>query len=143
MKPKSVSALVYKVIDMDKTLEFYEKLGFKVSKNDGRMAIIYVNWFSMEFHVANDINDTPKDGPMVLVSVELEKFYKGAIDAGFTLESELQKTVNGRREFSLRDPNGYLMVFFEKNKIITLAQCCLDESWTPPVPTNIKNHTTN
>ncbi len=39
MKPKSVSALVYKVTDMDKTIQFYESLGFKVAKNDGRIAI--------------------------------------------------------------------------------------------------------
>jgi catechol 2,3-dioxygenase-like lactoylglutathione lyase family enzyme len=114
MKPKSISGLVYKVVDLDKTLVFYEGLGFKATKNDGRMAIVYVNWFSIEFHVANDIDDKPKDGPMVLVSVDIEEFYKEAITAGYKPESELQKTVNDRREFSLRDPNGYLIVFFEK-----------------------------
>lgn len=116
MKPKSISALVYKVVDMDKTLKFYEGLGFRVDKNDGRMAVVYVNWFSAEFHLANDIDDSPKDGPMVLVSVEVDSFYKAAVAAGYKPESELQPTVNGRREFSLRDPNGYLMVFFEKKK---------------------------
>jgi uncharacterized glyoxalase superfamily protein PhnB len=114
MKPKSVSALVYKVVDMDKTIAFYESLGFKVAKNDGQIAIAYVNWFSMEFHQANDIDDSPKDGPLVLVSVDVDDFYKNVVSAGYTPESELQKTFNGRREFSLRDPNGYLMVFFEK-----------------------------
>jgi hypothetical protein len=43
-----------------------------------------------------------------------DEFYKGVIKAGYKPESELQKTLNGRSEFSLRDPNGYLMVFFEK-----------------------------
>jgi catechol 2,3-dioxygenase-like lactoylglutathione lyase family enzyme len=114
VKPKSVSALVYKVIDLDETLKFYESLGFKVAKNDGQIAVVYVNWFSMEFHLANDIDSSPKDGPLVLVSVDLEEFHKGVIAAGHKPESELQKTVNGRSEFSLRDPNGYLMVFFEK-----------------------------
>ena len=114
MKPKSISALVYKVVDMDKTLAFYESLGFRIDKNDGRVAVVYVNWFSMEFHLANDIDDSPKDGPLVLTSVNLDEFYKGVLAAGHTPESEPQKTINGRREFSLRDPNGYLMVFFEK-----------------------------
>lgn len=115
MKPKSVSALVYKVVDMDKTLEWYEGLGFKVAKReDDRWAIVYVNWFSMEFHLANDIDDSQKDGPMVLVSVDIKDFYDAAVAAGYEPESELQKTINGRTEFSLRDPNGYLMVFFEK-----------------------------
>lgn len=114
MKPKSISALVYKVVDLDKTLGWYEGLGFKVAKNDGQIAIVYVNWFSAEFHLAGDVDTKPKDGPLVLVSVDIDTFYKGAIDAGYTPESELQPTVNGRREFTLRDPNGYLMVFFEK-----------------------------
>jgi catechol 2,3-dioxygenase-like lactoylglutathione lyase family enzyme len=114
MKPKSISALVYKVVDIDKTVAFYEGLGFRVSSNDGRIAVVYVNWFSAEFHLANDIDDKPKDGPLVLVSVDLKAFYDGAIAAGYKPESELQPTVNGRTEFSLRDPNGYLMVFFEK-----------------------------
>jgi catechol 2,3-dioxygenase-like lactoylglutathione lyase family enzyme len=116
MKPKSISALVYKVVDMDTTLAFYEGLGFRVDKNDGRIAVVYVNWFSAEFHVASDIDDSPKDGPLVLVSVDVDSFYEAALAAGYKPESELQATVNGRREFSLRDPNGYLMVFFEKKK---------------------------
>jgi catechol 2,3-dioxygenase-like lactoylglutathione lyase family enzyme len=114
MKPKSISALVYKVVDIDKTTEFYEGLGFKVTKKDERFAIAYVNWFSAEFHLTNDIDDSPKDGPLVLVSVDIDNFYKEAVKAGYKPESELQKTDFGRREFSLRDPNGYLMVFFEK-----------------------------
>jgi catechol 2,3-dioxygenase-like lactoylglutathione lyase family enzyme len=116
MKPKSISALVYKVVDMDKTLKFYGGLGFRVDKNDGRIAVVYVNWFSAEFHLVNDIDDSPKDGPLVLVSVDIDNFYKEAVKAGYKPESELQNTVNGRTEFSLRDPNGYLMIFFEKKK---------------------------
>ena len=113
MKPKSISALVYKVVDLDKTVKFYEKLGFRVAENDGQMAKVYVNWFSAEFHLAGDIDDSPKDGPLVLVSVDLNAFYEGVINAGYTPEYEPQETF-GRREFGLRDPNGYLMVFFEK-----------------------------
>lgn len=114
MKPKSISALVYKVVDLDKTLAWYEGLGFRVAENNGRMAKVYVNWFSAEFHVTSDINDQPKDGPLVLVSVDIKDFYEAAIKAGYQPESELEDYGFGRREFSLRDPNGYLMVFFEK-----------------------------
>lgn len=114
MKPKSISALVYKVIDLDETLKFYESLGFRVAENDGLKAKVYVNWFSAEFHVANDIDSKPKDGPLVLVSVDLDSFYEGALAAGHKVEYEPQDTGQGRREFALRDPNGYMMVFFEK-----------------------------
>jgi hypothetical protein len=36
------------------------------------------------------------------------------MEAGYEAEYGPEKTVNGRTEFALRDPNGYLMVFFEK-----------------------------
>ena len=116
MKPKSVSALVYKVTNLEKTVKFYEGLGFRVDKNDGRIAVVYVNWFSIEFHLVNKSDESPKEGPLVLVSVDVESFYNAAIEAGYKPESEPQKTVNGRTEFILRDPNGYAMVFFEKKK---------------------------
>jgi catechol 2,3-dioxygenase-like lactoylglutathione lyase family enzyme len=115
MKPKSVSALVYKVADMDKTIKWYEGLGFKVAKNeDDRLVTIYVNWFSIELHLVNETDESPKAGPLVLVSVELDQFYEAAVKAGYVTEYGPEKTVNGRTEFALRDPNGYLMVFFEK-----------------------------
>lgn len=114
MKPKSVSGLVFKVVDMDETIKFYEKLGFRVDKNDGRIATVYVNWFFMEFHLANETDTNLKNGPLVMISVEADSFYSSVIEAGYTPETELQKTVNGRREFYLKDPNGYLLAFFEK-----------------------------
>ncbi len=114
MKPKSVSSLVYKVVDLEKTIKWYEGLGFRVDKNDGQIAVAYLNWFSLEFHLAGDIGNEHKDGPLVLVSVELDSFYDAAINAGYKPEYEPQKTFNKRKEFGLRDPNGYLMVFFEK-----------------------------
>lgn len=115
MKPKSVSALVYKVVDMEKTVKWYEGLGFKVAKNeDDRLVTMYVNWFSIELHLVNETDESPKDGPMVLVSVEMDDFYEAAMEAGYEAEYGPEKTVNGRTEFALRDPNGYLMVFFEK-----------------------------
>jgi catechol 2,3-dioxygenase-like lactoylglutathione lyase family enzyme len=115
MKPKSISALVYKVVDMEKTIKWYEGLGFTVAKNeDGRLVTIYVNWFSIELHLVNETDNKPKAGPLVLVSVELDPFYEAAMEAGYVAEYGPEKTVNGRTEFALRDPNGYLMVFFEK-----------------------------
>jgi catechol 2,3-dioxygenase-like lactoylglutathione lyase family enzyme len=99
---------------MDKTIDWYQGLGFRVDKNDGRIAVAYVNWFSIEFHLVNETDESPKDGPLVLVSVDLDPFYEAAEKAGYQMEYEPQKTVNGRREFAMLDPNVYLMVFFEK-----------------------------
>ncbi len=115
MKPKSISALVYKVSDMARTIAWYEGLGFAVAKNeDDRVVTMYVNWFSIEFHLVNEGDDKPKSGPLVLASVEIDTFYERAMAAGYKPEYGPEKTVNGRTEFALRDPDGYLMIFFEK-----------------------------
>lgn len=114
MKPKSISGLMLKVVDMEQTIAFYEGLGFRVEKKDDGLAVAYVNWFSIEFHLANETDTSPKDGPITLISVGVKDFYDKAVAAGYKPETELQKTVNGRTEFYLRDPNGYLLSFFEK-----------------------------
>jgi len=115
MKPKSVSAVVYNVADLGKTIAFYEGLGFRIGKNDGRVAVVYVNWFAIEFHQTNDIDDNPKDGPIMLVSVDdVAAYYESALAASYTPVHEPKPTVNGRKEFTLQDPNGYTVVFFEK-----------------------------
>ena len=114
MKPKSISALIFEVANLDTTLAFYEKLGFRVDKNDGQVALVYLNWFSMEFHLVSDTTTDTKDGPIVLISVAVDDYYQGILDAGISVDGPPRKTINGRREFRAVDPNGYTLLFFEK-----------------------------
>lgn len=83
---------------MQKTTGWYERLGFKISKNeDDRLVTMYVNWFSIELHLANETDDSPKDGPLVLVSAELDDFSAAAIAAGITPEYQPQNTATAGR----------------------------------------------
>lgn len=64
-KVKAVSGVICVVEDLDRTVEFYEVLGFDFKKRTDDYAIGYVNWFWVEF--------VPKD------KIESSTFEKHAV----------------------------------------------------------------
>jgi uncharacterized glyoxalase superfamily protein PhnB len=84
-----------------------------------------VNWFFVTF-IAHDEKDDAElkreaglsdkgAGLYVYVKVnDVDDFYKAALSKGLQPESEPQKRPSGNREFVLRDPDGYRLVFFQK-----------------------------
>lgn len=127
MKILSISGYVCYVQDLAKTAEFYEKLGFRPGKQQlGRMTC-YVNWFSVDFveSSAEDKAGFEKEaklenkgtGMFINISVDdVDEFHMGIIAKGFEPSSEPRDWPWGRREFVLRDPDGYKLVFFQKIK---------------------------
>jgi catechol 2,3-dioxygenase-like lactoylglutathione lyase family enzyme len=127
MKMNSISGLTCYVKDIAVTADFYEALGFRFGKRDASRLTIYLNWFWMEF-VAQDeedksefqkeaTSDNKGAGMFVNVKVEnVDEFYEGALAKGLTPSSEPRDWPWGRREFVLRDPDGYKLVFFQKSK---------------------------
>lgn len=125
MKVKSLSGLVCYVKDLEKTWQFYQDLGFRPGKKDETFASVYINWFWIEF-VAIDNEEkaafqkeahaNPKGGGLYInISVEnVDEFYKEALAKGMKPSTEPRDWPHGRREFVLRDPDGYKLVFFEK-----------------------------
>jgi uncharacterized glyoxalase superfamily protein PhnB len=54
-------------------------------------------------------------GLLVHIKVDdLDAFYDGVVASGMTPAGEPRKRSGGGREFMLRDPDGYRLVFFEK-----------------------------
>ncbi len=104
----SISSLLFYSTDLKKTFDFYKTLGFDVKKETG-MVVFYVNWFKVEF-IAKE-HDLKNPGMFVNIKVDnLEEFY-----------NELQKqrievTNKTKREFVVKDPDGYRFVFFNKSK---------------------------
>jgi catechol 2,3-dioxygenase-like lactoylglutathione lyase family enzyme len=110
---KSVSALVFKVKDLDKTKKFYEDLGFRFGTPKGDYLIAYINWFSVEFHPGSA--DTKGSGAQTQLSVDdVDNFYEFVKSKGMKPVNEPQDTPMKRREFMLLDPDGYKLVFFTK-----------------------------
>ncbi len=124
----SVSGILWLVKDLDKTVMFYEKLGFNFKTRSPDYAAAYLNWFWMEFVVqdkaekslfqkeADLAEGNPRGaGLFVHISVEnVDEFYEEMIIKGLTPASEPRDFPWGRREFVIRDPDNYRLVFFHK-----------------------------
>ncbi len=124
----SISGLLFLVKDLDKTAEYYEKLGFNFKNRTADYATAYLNWFWLEF-VAQDkaekiVFQKEADlepgkqrgaGLFVHISVQnVDEFYEAMLAKGLKPASEPQDFTWGRREFVIRDPDGYRLVFFQK-----------------------------
>jgi catechol 2,3-dioxygenase-like lactoylglutathione lyase family enzyme len=125
MKVNSISGLTCYVKDLAKTGEFYEALGFRRGKDGEDRATFYVNWFFVTF-IAQDREDdsqfrkearlkTKGSGLFLYIKVDdVEDFHKGVVSAGMEPEGKPEVRPSGNREFVLRDPDGYKLVFFQK-----------------------------
>lgn len=125
MKPNSISGITYYVKDLSATAEFYETLGFRRGKEESDRVTFYVNWFFVTFIAQDQENDAelrreaelPDKGAgqfLYLKVDDVEDFHKSVVAAGMKPDAEPEKRPSGNREFVLRDPDGYKLVFFQK-----------------------------
>jgi len=125
MKLNSISGINYYVEDLSRTAEFYEALGFRRGKEEPDRLTFYVNWFFVTFVDEDQVGDPERPsaseqgskgaGVSLHIKVDdIEDFHSGVVSKGMTPASEPQKRRSGGREFVLRDPDGYKLVFFEK-----------------------------
>lgn len=129
---KSVSGVVCYVKDAAKTADFYEKLGFTFKKREADYVSVRLNWFWIDF-VPADTEQKPEfkkeataekkgTGMFLYISVDdVDAFYQALLDKGLQPSSEprdwpvgLPDGRQGNREFVIRDPDGYKLVFFKK-----------------------------
>jgi catechol 2,3-dioxygenase-like lactoylglutathione lyase family enzyme len=125
MKIKSVAGINCYVKDLNKTANFYETLGFEVKKREANHVTIYLNWFWIDF-LAIDKEDKPEfqkeanlsnkgAGLYLYISVDnVDDFYNDLVAKGFKPKSEPRDWPWGNREFVMRDPDGYKLVFFKR-----------------------------
>jgi catechol 2,3-dioxygenase-like lactoylglutathione lyase family enzyme len=125
IKPNSISGVSYYVKDLSKTAKFYEALGFRRGKEESGRATFYVNWFFVTL-VAQDQADDPElrkeakaaakgAGTFLHIKVDdIEDFHKGVKANGMKPDGEPEAVASGNREFVLRDPDGYKLLFFQK-----------------------------
>jgi uncharacterized glyoxalase superfamily protein PhnB len=74
-----------------------------------------VNWFFVTF-IASD-SELPSKGAGVFLYIkvdDVEDFHSAALSKGLDPAGEPQLQPSGNREFALRDPDGYNLVFFQK-----------------------------
>jgi catechol 2,3-dioxygenase-like lactoylglutathione lyase family enzyme len=125
MEIKSISGLTCYVKDLEQTIAFYEALGFRTGERTDDGVTFYVNWFSVRFQVQSkeeksdfqkEANAEPK-GSGIYINLKVDnadETYKEIIEKGLKPSSEPRDWPWGNREFVLRDPDGYKLVFFQK-----------------------------
>ena len=114
MKISSIAGLVYRTRDLDKTIEFYETLGFRPGKRDEHQATFYVNWFWMTFTTDHDAAAPGWEPTLYLKVDDIDDFYGAVLAHGLAPSTEPRKERSGRREFLLTDPDGHRLAFFAK-----------------------------
>ncbi len=123
----SISGILCFVKDLNETAEFYEKLGFEFKERTSPDSLTaYLNWFWIEFvsqdkaessvfqKEANMVSEHKGASLFMHISVEnVDEFYEAILVKGLKPASEPKDFPWGRREFVIRDPDGYRLVFFK------------------------------
>jgi predicted enzyme related to lactoylglutathione lyase len=113
MKVNSISGITCYVEDLTRTAEFYETIGFRRGKEEADRLTFYVNWFFVTF-IAGGRVEHSGSGVATYVKVDdVDDYYNAVVSEGLQPAREPQLR-DGNREFVLRDPDGYTLVFFEK-----------------------------
>jgi catechol 2,3-dioxygenase-like lactoylglutathione lyase family enzyme len=125
VKPNSISGITCYVKDLERTRKFYETLGFRPGKEEPGRATFYVNWFFVTFIAQDEEDDAtlrkeaelPNKGSGLLLYIkvdDVDAFHKAARAKRLKPEGKPEVQPTGNREFVLRDPDGYKLVFFQK-----------------------------
>lgn len=124
MSVLKVSGLTFYVNSLSATQTFYERLGFVVSKEDKTHTTMACNGFWIDFVLASSEHKpkfqkealTKEKGLgmyIYLLTEHIDDWYDQCIKKGFTPSSKPHTWPWGRREFALRDPDGYKLIFYE------------------------------
>jgi catechol 2,3-dioxygenase-like lactoylglutathione lyase family enzyme len=124
MKFKSAAGTVCYVKNLERTVEFYERLGFQFKTKEPGRATAYINWWWVDFHQIDAADapawhvspnvDNAEIGALFYFSVEsVPQAYDELTTDGLRPSSEPIE-LRGNREFMIVDPDGYKLVFFKR-----------------------------
>lgn len=120
---KRLHSNLYFVKDLERTAKFYENLGFEVAGAEGA-ARIKVGDFTLVFmdeakvQIAKEAGAEPK-GLGVFTYVEVDDVdvqFNAIKEKGITPSSEPKDWPWGKREFAVKDPDGYKIIFYSPIK---------------------------
>jgi catechol 2,3-dioxygenase-like lactoylglutathione lyase family enzyme len=116
MKVNSISGITCRVANLARAAEFYETIGFRRGREEADRVTFYVNWFFVTL-VAEDRAESSAKGAGLFLYIkvdDVEDFHGAVLAKGLEPEGEPERQPAGNREFALRDPDGYNLVFFQK-----------------------------
>ena len=118
---KRIHSNLYFVKDIKQTAEFYKKLGFDIDKSDdtvrvklGDFTLAFMN--ESKVTIDKEIGVQPKGvGVFTYVEVDdIDAHYQLVVSNGISPSSEPKDWPWGKREFAVKDYDGYKIVFYSQ-----------------------------
>ena len=114
-----IYSILFYASDLSKTLEFYKKLGFSAELSEGTVRVAFDN-VKLAFvdenktEIKKESGMKPKGlGVFTYVKVDnVDEYYKSLVEKGIHTPSEPKDWPWGKREFAVKDPDGYKLIFF-------------------------------
>ena len=118
---KELNVMVILVKDTAKTAEFYKTLGFTITEQTKDKVATRLKDFYIDFHDENmvEVNVESGKGPKglgiyIYVKVEdIDSYYKFLVEKNLSPSSKPKNWSWGNREFAIKDPDGYKIVFYQ------------------------------
>jgi catechol 2,3-dioxygenase-like lactoylglutathione lyase family enzyme len=122
---KGIDSLMLYVTDVKKSAAFYKGLGFTPKEVDKLFAAVTLGHFELHFHDKHAVPGPyfrreslaePKGaGLYIYIAVkQIDAFYRSLLEKGVVTSTEPRDWPWGNREFVVRDPDMYKLVFYEK-----------------------------
>lgn len=108
--------------NIQKTVRFYEKIGFDIELSGDTARILFGDYrlaFMEEGKVTIKDDPIAKKGIGMYLYFEVEDvdlFFQGLKEKGIITSSEPTTWSWGKREFAVKDPDGYRLIFFTNVK---------------------------
>jgi len=120
---KGVHSVLYYASDLEKTAQFYSELGFEIERADdvvraklGGFTLAFVD--KNKSVIQKEAQFEPKGmGVFVYVEVnDVDDYFKALKEKNVKTSSEPRDWPWGKREFAVKDPGGYKLIFFQPIK---------------------------
>ena len=120
---KRLHSSLFFVRDITVTADFYKKAGLKLEGDETTLRIV-IGDFRLAFMVdgTDQIGVDTKDqergvGMFTYIEVEnVDEHYRSLVNAGITPSGEPHDWPWGKREYAVKDPDGYTLVFYSPMK---------------------------
>lgn len=112
MPIESISAVTLFVKNMKRSVEFYERCGFKLKYGGADAEFTSFHAGSCFLNLIDDPNYAHRDWGRVIFYVDdVDRHYQMLIDAGLSPEAPPKDAAWGERYFHVRDPDGHELSF--------------------------------
>lgn len=115
---KRIHSTLFFCKNLSKTAEFYKSLGFDIKKDETTVRIIFGDYrlaFMDEGSSTIKVDTRDPKGVGIFIYFEVDNvdsYYQDLKEKNISTSSEPKSWPWGKREFAVKDPDGYKLIFF-------------------------------